>query len=120
MNKNQREITLEGVMTFSQLETGQHVADFSCLEDVRMEPFTGKCKVQMMRDGNMYVSEMPCKQRNKPLFREDNCSLSHTRTGKFYFVFTLDDSRYDELPALLQQQARSIVMKYFEQYICKQ
>ncbi len=116
----QREMTLEGVMTLSQLETGQHVADFCCAEDIRTEPFRGRCQVQLMRDGNMYITETPRRQRNHPLFRDDNSTLTHSRSGKYYFVFILDDSREEELPAQLIQQARTIARKFFDNIVWKQ
>ncbi len=99
-------------MTFGMLENGLHTADFLCCENVEMEPFSGKCKVQMMRDGNVYVTELPRQQRNKPLFREDNSSLSHTRDGRYYFVFALEESREEELPVALTTQALTIARKF--------
>ena len=66
--ESQRQVTLEGMMTFGQLEDGLRTADFQCCEDVEMEVFNGLCKVQMMRDGNVYMTELPKRVRNKPLY----------------------------------------------------
>ena len=66
----------------SWAENGLHTADFMCCEDALLEPFRGKCKVQMMRDGNVYITELPKRVRNKALFRDDNCSLSQGRDGR--------------------------------------
>jgi hypothetical protein len=82
-----------------------------CCEDVKMEAFTGKCKVELMRDGNVYISEIPKHPRNKPIFREDNCSLSHGRNGRYYFVFSLDDDEVGQLPQKLMDQASAIANK---------
>ena len=81
MKKNSRKTinrqeTLEGMMTFGLSENGLRTADFECCEDAVMEDFTARCKVQLMRDGNMYITELPKRVRNKPIFREDNSSLS--------------------------------------------
>jgi hypothetical protein len=84
-----------------------------------MDAFTGKCKVELMRDGNVYISELPRRHKNKPIFRDDNCSLSHGHNGKFYFVFTMDDDRLDDLPQQLIQQAGNIARKVLKEIIFK-
>jgi len=104
-------VTLDGLMTVGQLENGMHFADFECCEDVQMEAYIAKCKVQFMRDGNVYVSELPKRIRNKPMFRDDNCSLSLGQNGKYYFVFSLDEERIGELPEELVRQASTIAQK---------
>ena len=68
--------TLDGMMTFGKMDNGLNALDFSSFEAVELEPFTATCKVQAMRDGNVYITEKPKRLRNKPLFREDNCSLT--------------------------------------------
>lgn len=110
-------ITLEGLMTFGQLDNGLHTADFTCCADVEMEPYVAQCKVQTMRDGNVYVTEQRKRVRNRPLFRDDNCSLSLGRDGRYYFVFSLPEQLVTELPELLVQQASAIAQKVHEQLI---
>lgn len=102
---------VEGLMTFGKLETGQRTLDFECCEDVAAEAFNGRFKVQGMRDGNVYMSELPKRLKNKPLFREDNCSLSHGRNGRYYFVFSLDEDEVRLLPQKLMDQASAIARK---------
>ena len=102
---------VEGLMTFGKLETGQRTLDFECCEDVVAEAFNGRFKVQGMRDGNVYMSELPKRPKNKPLFREDNCSLSHGRNSRYYFVFSLDDDQLEQLPEKLVHQASAIAQK---------
>lgn len=105
------QVMVEGLMTFGKLETGQRTLDFECCEDVAAEAFNGRFKVQGMRDGNVYMSELPKRPKNKPLFREDNCSLSHGRNGRYYFVFSLDEDEVGQLPQKLTEQANNIACK---------
>ena len=105
------QVMVEGLMTFGKLETGQRTLDFECCEDVVAEAFYGRFKVQGMRDGNVYMSELPKRLKNKPLFREDNCSLSHGRNGRYYFVFSLDEDEIRLLPQKLMEQASAIARK---------
>ena len=111
-------VMLDGYMAVSE-ENNLHILDFVCCEDVQMDAFTGKCKVELMRDGNVYISELPKRHKNKPIFRDDNCSLSHGHNGKFYFVFTMDDNRLGDLPQQLVQQAGNIARKVLKEIIFK-
>ena len=108
---NESDMTLNGMMTFGECENGLRFADFECCEDVEMEPFVGNCKVQIMRDGNVYITERPKRTRNQALFRDDNCSLSLGQNGKFYFVFSMPSEQLDELPEQLVRQASVIAGK---------
>ena len=108
---SEKNVTLEGMMTFGKLENGLHTADFMCCEDAFLEPFRGKCKVQLMRDGNVYITELPKRVRNKALFRDDNCSLSQGRDGRWYFCFSLDEDQLAMLPQKLVTQAGAIAQK---------
>ena len=110
-NTTKKQVTLEGMMTFGLLETGLHTADFMCSEDVEMEAFIAKCKVQGMRDGNVYVTELPKRVRNKPMFREDNMSLSVGRDGIVYVTFRLPVEEMAKLPEKLTHQASLIAQK---------
>lgn len=110
-------MTLEGLMTYGQLDNGLHTADFTCCADVELEPYVAQCKVQAMRDGNVYVTELPKRVRNRPLFRDDNCSLSLGRDGRYYFVFSLPGQLVADLPELLVQQACAIAQKVHEQLV---
>ena len=83
--------TVNGTMTFCENDNRQKLLDFMCTEYVELEPFIADCKVQGMRDGNVYITEKPKRIHNKPLFREDNSTLTLGRDGKFYFVFTMEE-----------------------------
>ena len=107
----ENEVTLDGMMVFGKLDNGLRYADFECCEDAEMEAFSGNCKVQIMRDGNVYITELPKRIRNRALFRDDNSSLSLGKNGKFYFVFSMPAAQVDELPAELIRQASAIAGK---------
>lgn len=102
---------VEGLMTFGKLETGERTLDFACCEDVVAEPFQGNFHVQGMRDGNVYMQQKRKRIRNRPLFRDDNASLSHGRDGRWYFYFSMDEHRIGELPEQLVRQASAIAQK---------
>lgn len=102
---------LDGILTVSQLENGLHAADFSCIEDVHLEPFIGHCKIQAMRDGNLYITQQPPRKRHKPLFREDNSSLTLGADGRYYFSFSLTKADIERLPQELVRQASAIARK---------
>ena len=114
---NERPVSLEGITTFSKTEEGLRTADFMCCEDVRMEPFRGNCKVQLMRDGNVYISELKKRKRNRALFREDNCSLSQGQDKRWYFCFSLDEDELKQLPRELVRQASAIALKVMRELI---
>ena len=106
-----RKVTLNGMLTVGKLENGLNAVDFACCEYAEVEPFTASCKVQVMRDGNVYMTEKKKRVRNRPLFRDDNCSLSLGHDGRYYFVFSLPAELVDELPDELVRQALAIAQK---------
>ena len=114
--KNEKEVTLDGLMTIGRVENLIH-AEFMCCEDVRMDAAVTNCKVQLMRDGNVYITELPKRVKNKPMFRDDNCSLSLGRDGRYYFVFSLPEQLVDELPKQLVRQASAIAQKVMKNLI---
>ena len=109
--KGMKQVTMDGLMTVAKLEGGRHRADFQCCEDVEMEQFIGRFKVQGMHDGNLYLEEYPKRVKNKPLFRQDNSSLSLGRNGQYYFVFWLPESELAQLPEKLVRQANEAAAK---------
>ena len=112
-------VTLDGLMAVGRMENGLHAADFMCCEDVETEPFRGTFKVQMMRDGNLYMTELPKRIRNKALFRDDNAALTKGRDGRYYFYFSLPAEMLNELPQRLVRQASSIANKVMRRLILK-
>lgn len=112
------EVTLDGFMTISKSEENVY-GEFQCCEDVQLEPVIGHFKVQVMRDGNVYFSQMPKRGRNTPLFREDNSSLSKGKNKKYYFVFSMEEERIAELPEELVRQASVIARKVMSTLMIK-
>ena len=103
--------TVNGTTTFGENDNGQKLLDFMCTEYVEMEPFAATCKVQGMRDGNVYITEKPKRVRNTPIFREDNCTFSLGQDGRYYFVFTMEKGQVKQLPDRLVHQSLSIAQK---------
>ena len=110
-NRFEKTVTLDGMMTFGKLDDGLNALDFAATEAAELEPFTATCLVQAMRDGNVYITEKPKRLRNKPLFREDNCSLTLGRDGRYYFAFSLPAELVKELPDRLVHQSLAIAQK---------
>ena len=110
-NKIKKSVTLDGLMTLGQLEDGRHTADFACCEDVQLEQVVGTFKVQIQRDGNVYMTENKKRIKNSPIFREDNSSFSHGKDKKFHFIFTMNEDLIEELPEELVHQALLIAQK---------
>ena len=110
---------MEGQMCLGVTDNGLKTLDFMCTEYVELEPFAARCRVQAMRDGNVYITELPKLKRNTPLFREDNSTLTLGRDRRYYFVFTLPEEQIDILPDRLVHQALSIAQKV-EQILLKQ
>jgi len=108
---DKREITLDGLMTIGKLENGLTTGEFMNCEDARIEPFSGDFRVQGMRDGNVYFTQKPKRVRNTPIFRDDNCSLTKGKNGRYYFLFSLEEERIEELPEELVRQASEIAKK---------
>ena len=104
-------------MVFGELENGLRTAEFECCEDAVMPPFIGNCKVQMMRDGNVYITELPKRIRNKAIFREDHSSLSKGQNGKFYFYFSLPVEEVEHLPEKLVKEASAIAGKVIRELL---
>ena len=115
--KNQREVTLDGLMTIGKLSDNRYRADFQCCEDVEVEAFIGRFKVQGMHNGDVYMQELPKRFRNKPLFRLDNSSFSLGRDGQYYFNFRLAESELKALPELLMKDAREAAAKVIRMFI---
>ena len=116
-NKLKKSVTLDGLMTLGQLDDGRHTADFACCEDVQLEQIKGTFSVQIQRDGNVYMTENKKRIRNSPIFREDNSSFSHGRNKKYYYVFSMEDDRIDELAEELVRQANVIAQKIMRELL---
>ena len=113
----ENQVTLDGLMTIGMLENGLHTADFMCCENVEMDAFSGTFKVEGKRDGNVYMTELPKRVRNKAIFRDDNASLSQGQDKRWYFYFSLDEDQLEQLPEKLVRQASAIAQKVIRELI---
>lgn len=104
-------VNVDGVMTIDKTENGARRMDFLCTEDVEIEAFDGVFRLQAMHDGSIYMTEKPKRVRNKPLFRQDNSSLSLGKNGRYYFVFNMPQELKDLLPDTLVKEAREVARK---------
>ena len=116
----EKQVMLDGLLTLGLLENGLRTADFMCCEDVELDAFSGTFKVQVMRDGHVYMTEKPKRVRNKPLFRDDNAALSQGQDKRWYFYFSLDEDQLEQLPEKLVRQASAIAQKVLRELILKQ
>ena len=116
----EKQIMLDGLLTLGMLENGLKTADFMCCEDVEMQAFSGTFKVEVKRDGNVYMTEKPKRIRNRALFRDDNASLSQGQDKRWYFYFSLDEDQLEQLPEKLVRQAGAIARKVIRELILKQ
>ena len=98
-------------MTIGKTKEGLKTADFVCSEYVDLEAFAGKCNVQIMRDGNMYITELAKKVRNSPIFREDNSSFSRGVNRQYYYILMMPDEQLEQIPDELVRQATAIAEK---------
>ena len=107
----QKPLNLDGFITIQKKDDGLHTADFQCCEDVQMEPFKGNFRVQGMRDGNIYMDEKPKRKKNKPIFRQDNSSLSLGKDDVYYFTFRLPQEEVFRLAGTLVREADEVAKK---------
>ena len=115
----EREVTLDGMMTIGKVENNLIRADFGCCEDVEIEPVVGRFKVQIMHNGDIYMQQITKRIKNRPEFREDNSSLTHGRDGYFYVLFRLHESEIAQLPSKLVNQASALAAKFIAKYFKK-
>ena len=109
---NTNPLMLSGVMTYGYDDKGRETGGFqNCAPGVLVKPFVGQCKVQRVRDGNLYVTRLPKRIRNKPMFRQDHSSVSRSRNRKYYFVMIMDEADVQEMPDTLVSEAREAAEK---------
>ena len=109
--KTNKEINYEGLVSLGELQNGLRTANIISWEDLEIEPFDSRCKVQIMRDGNIYITQLPKRFRNKALFRDDNCTFTIGRNHMVYFSFWMPEALLNEVPQQLTRQASTIAQK---------
>lgn len=106
-----KDVNYEALVNLGELKNGLRVANIVSCEDVEVEGFIGRCKVQLLRNGHMEIVQLPKRLKNKPIFRDDNCTLTLGKDGKYYFVFTMPEALIYEIPGQLRRQANAIAEK---------
>ena len=114
-----KDVNYEALVNLEELKNGLRLADIVSCEDVDVEAFRGKCKVQILRDGHIIIHELPKHVKNKAIFRDDNSSFTLGRDGKYYFVFTMPEQLVYEIPHHLKRQAAAIAEKVNNALITK-
>ena len=112
--KTHKNVDYEAIVSLEELKNGLRLADIVSCDDVYVEAFLGKCKVQILRDGHIIIHELPKRVKNKAIFRDDNSSFTLGRDGKYYFVFTMPEQLVNEIPDQLKRQAAAIAEKIEE------
>ena len=108
-----KEVCYEGLVSLSELKNGLRIADIVSLDDMNVESFTGHCKVQIMRDGHIYITEIPKRVKNKPIIRQTHSAFSLGKDKRYYFVFSLSAEDLHLLPTFLIKEAKAVV-KYIQ------
>ena len=105
LKKDSREVTLDGMMTIGKLDNNLNQASFVPCEHVEINPFIGRFKVQLLRNGYLYLEQLAKRIRNHPLFKLPHSSLSFGRDANYYFVLKAPESEAERLPDIMEQEA---------------
>ena len=109
-----KDVNYEALVNLGELKNGLRIANIVSCEDVEVEGFIGRCKVQLLHDGHIQIVQLPKRLRNKPIFRDDNCTFTLGKDGRYYFVFTMPEQLIFEIPGQLRRQAGAIAVKIEE------
>ena len=98
--KNAVITTLDGMMTFGKTDNGLYVLDFKATEYAELQPFTAGCRVQGMRNGDVYITEVPLEapvKRNPRVFVGKTITVTRRDDGSYRLNFrpTKLDRRLD-------------------------
>lgn len=115
--KKCKDVNYEALVSLGELKNGLRVAEIMSIDHVKAEPFKGRCKMQLMRDGNIYLTQVPKRVKNKPLFRDDNSSFTIGRNHMVYFNFCMPEVLLNEVPQQLVRQASAIAQKVLHELI---
>ena len=118
MKKNQkkvsRDVIVDGMMSFGKLDNNLNQASFMPCEHVEVDPYIGRFKVQLLRNGYLYLEQLAKRIRNHPLFRLTHSSLSFGRNAKYYYVLSAPESEAEHIPEWLEQEAHEAAEKLRE------
>ena len=111
-------ISVDGMLTIVKDEQGLNLMDFDGYDDFDAREISGLYKVKGSFDSKLIMEEKPKRNRgNKPLFKDDNSSLSLGKDGIYYFRFQLPEHMIDELPARLVRQSSAIAQKVIRELL---
>ena len=111
-------ISVDGMLTIVKDEQGLNLMDFDGYDDFDAREISGLYKVKGSFDSKLIMEEKPKRNRgNKPLFKDDNSSLSLGKDGIYYFRFQLPERMIDELPARLVRQSSAIAQKVIRELL---
>ena len=111
-------ISVDGMRTIVKDEQGLNLMDFDGYDDFDAREISGLYKVKGSFDSKLIMEEKPKRNRgNKPLFKDDNSSLSLGKDGIYYFRFQLPERMIDELPARLVRQSSAIAQKVIRELL---
>jgi hypothetical protein len=105
LKKESRPVTVDGLMTIGKLDNNLNLASFQPTEYVEVAPCIGRFKVQILRNGVVYLEQLAKRIRNSPLFRLAHSSLSYGRNAIYYYNFYVPDSELERIPDLLELEA---------------
>lgn len=111
-------ISVDGMLTIVKDEQGLNLMDFDGYDDFDAREISGLYKVKGSFNSKIIMEEKPKRNRgNKPLFKDDNSSLSLGKDGIYYFRFQLPEHMIDELPARLVRQSSAIAQKVIRELL---
>ena len=111
-------ISVDGMLTIVKDEQGLNLMDFDGYDDFDAREISGLYKVKGSFDSKLIMEEKPKRNRgNKPLFKDDNSSLSLGKDGIYYFRFQLPEHMIDELPTRLVRQSSAIAQKVIRELL---
>ena len=111
-------ISVDGMLTIVKDEQGLNLMDFDGYDDFDAREINGLYKVKGSFDSKLIMEEKPKRNRgNKPLFKDDNSSLSLGKDGIYYFRFQLPERMIDELPGRLVRQSSAIAQKVIRELL---
>ena len=100
-------ITISGFLAVTENECGQNYVQF-LPDEPRLglvTPFVGASRAQMLSNGTFDCLKKQPRQRNKPALKLPHSNLSFGADGFTRYVFTIPNSRVDELPRLLRRES---------------
>ena len=113
-DSKKRTVTVDGLMTIGKLDNNLNQASFAPCEHVETIPFIGRFKVQLLRNGYMYIEQLAKRIRNHTLFRLAHSSFSYGRNAVYYYNFFAPDSEVEHIPDWLEKEAHEAAEKMRE------